>query len=220
MKTERRLETALKLVERLEKSFELEKTALIQPMDMEEFNMLPFEELIQRGAVRPMEVVQRSAQKQDTTVKADALPAENADTAAREEIVPVVTQGEPEDEEITVGDWETPSMPEPLFVRQDKAAQEHAADYFEAAATLSEAEETVQTEIAEEAAENDHSLPSMAYPAAMDYSRPAQKGLDNVESFLEDSKENEVYQALEPEEKPSLLQRLFRRRKDGKEKAE
>lgn len=220
VKTERRLETALKLVERLEKSFELEKTALIQPMDMEEFNMLPFEELIQRGAVRPMEVVQRSAQKQDTTVKADALPTENADTAAREEIVPVVTQGEPEDEEITVGDWETPSMPEPLFVRQDKAAQEHAADYFEAAATLSVAEETVQTEIAEEAAENDHSLPSMAYPAAMDYSRPAQKGLDNVESFLEDSKENEVYQAPEPEEKPSLLQRLFRRRKDGKDKAE
>ena len=40
VKTERRLETALKLVERLEKSFELEKTALIQPMDMEEFNML------------------------------------------------------------------------------------------------------------------------------------------------------------------------------------
>ena len=76
-------------------------------------------------------------------------------------------------------------------------------------------------EAAAEAADNGHSLPSMQYPAAMDYSRPAQKGVDDVGSFLEDSRTNEDREpesAQKPAPRTGLLQRLLRRKKGDKGK--
>ena len=62
----------------------------------------------------------------------------------------------------------------------------------------------------------EHLLPPIQYPAAMDYSRPAQKGLDDVGSFLADSRENPE-PVTPPAEKPGFLARLLRRKKDNKD---
>ncbi len=50
----------------------------------------------------------------------------------------------------------------------------------------------------------------------MDYSRPAQKGLDDVGGFLADSQENPEPQPL-PEKKSGLFTRFLRRKKDNKD---
>ena len=50
----------------------------------------------------------------------------------------------------------------------------------------------------------------------MDYSRPAQKGLDDVGGFLADSRENPE-PVPPPAEKPGFLARLLRRKKDNKD---
>lgn len=205
IKTDRQLDTALKLVERLEKRFALEKTDPVQPIDMSEFAMLPFEELMERGMVRRTEI------SDAPVVLPEEEPAQPAEEPKREEIPPVVLLEEPEGEELTVGQREPIHMPEPAAEeKMDSAVQ--SADYFQPSVTVSAA--------LEEAAElrpDDRSLPDIQYPAAMDYSRPAQKGVDDVGGFLEDSKENADEEA-EPANAPKagLLHRLFGRKKGDK----
>ena len=89
IKTDGQLAAARKLIERLEKKFELKKSEPEQTFDTAQYEPLPFEELLDRGLVRPAQKPER------------AQPAKP--TPAREEIQPIVTYGEPEGEEMTPG---------------------------------------------------------------------------------------------------------------------
>lgn len=53
IKTDGQLAAARKLIERLEKKFELKKTEPEQTFDTAQYEPLPFEELLDRGLVRP-----------------------------------------------------------------------------------------------------------------------------------------------------------------------
>lgn len=199
IKTDGQLAAARKLIERLEKKFELKKTEPEQTFDTAQYEPLPFEELLDRGLVRP-------AQKPERTQPAKPTPA-------REEIQPIVTYGEPEGEEMTAGAWETIPAPEELTdVQATPEKQVHTADYFSPAATAPASAADRETESGEE----ERLLPPIQYPAAMDYSRPAQKGLDDVGGFLADSRENPE-PVPPPAEKPGFLARLLRRKKDNKD---
>lgn len=225
VKTDRQMAAALKLAERLEKSYSLEKSGPVRAMDPEDYGMLPFEELLARGVVRRAETPNRSETAERSGRKEPVQPVQPAvERPHREEIPPIVQQEEPEGEEIILGVREEPIMPE-LAGEASGADKEPTAEaeYFQAAATLDEAQEIMAEEAAAEAADNGHSLPSMQYPAAMDYSRPAQKGVDDVGSFLEDSRTNEDREpesAQKPAPRTGLLQRLLRRKKGDKGKAE
>ena len=195
VKTDRQLDTARKLIERLEKKFDLQRAAAPETLDPADFSMLPFEELLDRGLVRPAEPTPRKKEE-------------------KEVIPPIVTQGVPEGEETTPGPWETIPAPEQFTDAQAAPEkQPHAADYFEPSVTLPESEPDP------EQPEESRSLPEIQYPAAMDYSRPAQKGLDDVGGFLADSQENPEPQPL-PETKSSIFTRFLRRKKDNKEHKE
>ena len=148
----------------------------------------------------------RPAQKPERTRPAKPTPA-------REEIQPIVTYGEPEGEEMTPGAWETIPAPEELTDAQaTPEKQVHTADYFSPAATAPASAADRETG----SGEGERLLPPIQYPAAMDYSRPAQKGLDDVGGFLADSRENPEPVTL-PAEKPGFLARLLRRKKDNKD---
>ena len=199
IKTDGQLAAARKLIERLEKKFELKKTEPEQTFDTAQYEPLPFEELLDRGLVRPAQKPER------------AQPAKP--TPAREEIQPIVTYGEPEGEEMTPGAWETIPAPEELTDAQaTPEKQVHTADYFSPAATAPASAADRETE----SGEGERLLPPIQYPAAMDYSRPAQKGLDDVGGFLADSRENPE-PVTPPAEKPGFLARLLRRKKDNKD---
>ena len=199
IKTDGQLAAARKLIERLEKKFELKKTEPEQTFDTAQYEPLPFEELLDRGLVRP-------AQKPERAQSAKPTPA-------REEILPIVTYGEPEGEEMTPGAWETIPAPEELTDAQaTPEKQVHTADYFSPAATAPASAADRETE----SGEGERLLPPIQYPAAMDYSRPAQKGLDDVGGFLADSRENPE-PVPPPAEKPGFLARLLRRKKDNKD---
>lgn len=197
VKTDRQLETALKLVERLAKAFALEKGGTVEVLDISDYEMLPFEELMERGAVRRVEQTER---------------AEKAEREAPSATLPSALPEEAEEEELTPGPDEPIAMPEPAAQPSSPDRTEATADYFEPAATVPDTAEVPQAP-----AEDDRALPDIAYPAAMDYSRPAQKGVDDVGGFLADSRENIDEEEL-PAPKAGLLSKLFGRKKGGKDK--
>ena len=196
VKTDRQLETALKLVQRLERAFALEKADAAETMDVSAYEMLPFEELMHRGLVRRVEQTERAEREDPPAILSSVLPEETPET----------------EEDLTPGPDAPITMPEPAPQHTAPDQTEATADYFQPAATLPDTAEVPQTP-----AEDDHALPDIVYPGAMDYSRPAQKGVDDVGGFLADSRENIDEEEL-PAPKAGLLNRLFGRKKGGKDK--
>ncbi len=95
------------------------------------------------------------------------------------------------------------------------SSSSRSADFFEAPATVPGSDprtDKAGEQVTEEKEKNDRLLSGIRYPGALDYSRPAGKGIDDSSGFIKDSEEN--VGDFEVPEKKSFFGRLFGKKKE------
>lgn len=187
----RTLKYALTLVGVLAQKYSLVKAKKIKKVySAEDFPLTSFEELLSLGLIHKLK----------TAKTKDDIPAADID---ENEVV------SPEQKSTKTGD--ITDVKDDLKSFEFAPGREHFSSAFNEEVTpeaVLEAEENSVKESVEEEklSYEDRTLPGIAYPKAMDYSRPSLKGVDDAKGFFADEKQ--TAEQNEGTEKDSVFKRI------------
>lgn len=187
----RTLKYALTLVGVLAQKYSLVKAKKIKKVySAEDFPLTSFEELLSLGLIHKLK----------TAKTKDDIPA--ADISENEVV-------SPEQKSTETGD--ITDVKDDLKSFEFAPGREHFSSSFDEEVTpeaVLEAEENSVKESVEEEklSYEDRTLPGIAYPQAMDYSRPSLKGVDDAKGFFADEKQSA--EQNEGTEKDSVFKRI------------
>lgn len=194
----------------------------------EDYAVMSFEELLSRGWVRRVSAIRRPAMPDtedeeeprtapETTAAETAVPsAEEAVSSGKlpelpEETEPAVADGEASPEEMAA---QVDGLKSFEFGQTKQDVSEHPADYFENSEANPLDYPVSDQPVGE--AEEDRLLPELRYPGEMDYSRPAQKGVDDSSGFIHDIEATEESASGGAEKKSGIWEKLLGKIKDKK----